>query len=383
MAAAAMVLAVSCCMAPGAWAAGELGLTVSGMPAQLIIGDVLTLTATVTNNDPVKVGTDGRVIFNVVRDPFQDVPILQGSGCQDFIALSCPIFGNLTSGQPRQVQVTSSLPALGTYAVDVGANADALGRRRSAIRRSTRRCVRFETTVEPKADTKLVLSASAESVANGAPVTIRGVVTNTTTAGTAYGAAVRFSIPAGVEVVSKPADCTGTALNLVCPVGDLGPQLTAQRELTLRSTTEGAFTVLGTVSWARPDTTPVDTQGQVSVTVLPPPDTTPVPEPTPAKPAAPKPVTVKANTIAQGVPASGRCVRSRRLSIVLRSRGAWDPVKATIRVTGRRKALTLKGTRAQRPFTLTLPRRGKVTLRLDVTYDNGRRYKATRSFRRC
>ncbi len=244
--------------------------------------------------------------------------------------------------------------------------------------------IRYETTVEPKADIKLDLGTSAESVANGAPFVIRGLVTNTDADGTAYGASVKFSVPPGAEILSKPGDCTGSVLNLVCPVGDLGPLLTAQRELTLRSTSEGSYTVLGTVTWARPDTTPVDTQGQITVTVLPPPDTTPTPTPTPAKPATPKPKTVSAGTIAQGVPASGRCVRTRRLTLVLRSRGTWDPVRGTIRVTGRRKALVLKGTRAQRPFTLTLPRRrGKVKLQLDVTLDNGRRYKATRSFRRC
>jgi hypothetical protein len=382
MAAAAMALAAGCCMAPGAWAIGELGITVSGAPDQLIMGDILTLTATVTNNDPVKVGIDGRVVWNVVRDPFQDTPILQGSSCQDFIALSCPIFGNLTFGQPRQVQITSSLPALGTYAIDVGANADPLGDEFGEPLNSP--MIRFETTVEPKADIKLALGASAESVANGAPFVIRGLVTNTDADGTAYGASVKFSVPPGAEILSKPADCTGSVLNLVCPVGDLGPLLTEQRELTLRSTAEGAYTVLGTVSWARPDTTPVDTQGQISVTVLPPPDTTPTPTPAPTKPATPKPKTVSAGTIAQGLPASGSCRRSRRLTLVLRSRGTWDPVRATIRVTGRKKALILKGTRAQRPFTLTLPRRrGKVRLQVDVTYDNGRRYKATRTFRRC
>ena len=49
MVAAAMVLAAGCCAAPGAWGAGELGITVSGMPAQFIAGDTATLTATVTN----------------------------------------------------------------------------------------------------------------------------------------------------------------------------------------------------------------------------------------------------------------------------------------------------------------------------------------------
>jgi hypothetical protein len=383
MAAAAMTLAAGCCMAPGAWASGELGITVSGAPDQLIVGDILTLTATVTNNDPVKVGTDARVVFNPVIDPFQDAPVVQGSGCFLFIALSCPLFGDLAPGQSRQAQITSSLPALGLYAIDVGANAELLGGDFTdpPLNSPT---VRYETTVEPKADVKLDLGASAESVANGAPFVIRGLVTNTKTDGTAYGASVRFSVPPGAEILSKPADCTGSVLNLVCPVGDLGPLLTAQRELTLRSTAEGAYTVLGTVSWARPDTTPVDTQGQITVTVLPPPDTTPTPTPTPTKPATPKPKTVSAGTVAQGVPASGSCRRLRRLTLVLRSRGTWDPIRATIRVTGRKKALILKGTRAQRPFTLTLPRRrGKVRLQLDVTYDNGRRYKATRTFRRC
>ena len=236
---------------------------------------------------------------------------------------------------------------------------------------------------EAKADVRLDLSASAQSVVVGTPVTIRGLVTNTETDGVAYGAQVRFSLPAGVEIVSKPADCTGTALNLVCPVGDLAPQTAAQRELTLRSASEGAFTVLGTAAWARPDTTPVDTQGQVNVSVVPPPE--PEGPPPPATPAAPpKPKTVKAGTIAQGLPGSGRCVRSRRLTFVLRSRGTWDPVRASIRVTGRKRAIVIKGGRALDVITVTLPRRrGKVTLRLEVTYDNGRRYKATRSFRRC
>ena len=76
-------------------------------------------------------------------------------------------------------------------------------------------------------------------------------------------------------------------------------------------------------------------------------------------------------------------MRSRRLTLVLRSRGSWDPVKATIRVTGRKRALASRAPARSARSSLTLPRRGKVTVKLDVTLDNGRRYKATRTFRRC
>ena len=375
-----MAFAVGCGVAPGAMAYNELGITVSGAPDRLIMGDILTLTATVTNNDPTRTGTAGNAIFNVVRDPFQDVPIVTGSGCLDFIALSCPIFGDLAPGASRQVQVTSTLPALGPYAIDVGASTDVLGGAENEKLEAP--LIRYETTVEAKADIKLNLSASAETVANGAPVAIRGLVTNTKPAGTAYGAQVKFSIPPGVEVVSRPADCTGSVLNLACPVGDLAAQTSAERELVLRSTTEGVFSVQGIAAWDRQDTTPVDTQGQITVTVQPPPDTTPTPTPTPT-PATPPTRTVTAPSLARGLPAAGSCVRSRRLTLLLRSRGAWDPIRASIRVTGRKRALLLKGARAQRPFTITLPRRGKVKVSLDVTLDNGRRYKATRSFRRC
>ncbi len=58
-------------------------------------------------------------------------------------------------------------------------------------------------------------------------------------------------------------------------------------------------------------------------------------------------------------------------------------MRATIRVTGRKHALVLKGSRAQRPFTLKLPRSGKATVSLAVTLESGRRYTAKRSYRLC
>lgn len=381
MAAVATVAVAAGSCAPAASA--DLGLTVSGAPDRLIAGDRATLTARVTNlgAEPV---VDTRVIFNPRWDPFESQPPkLAGPACDDSLTpptLNCGLGGVLVQGAWTEVAITAGIPGTGPIEIDVGANAEGEQSAASVYSPS----VTWKGTVERKADTKLELTAGPETVANGAEATVRALVTNTTSAATAYGSMVKLAIPPGLDVVSKPADCTGTALNLVCPVGDLGPQLTAQRVLTVRSAQEGSYTVLGSVVWARDDPTPIDTQGQATVTVLAPVDPTeggapPAPSPQPA----PKPKTVSAGTLAQGVPGAGRCVRARRLNLVLRSLGSWDPIRATVRVTGRRRALVLKGARAQRPFTLTLPRRGGVTLKLAVTLDNGRRYTATRTFRRC
>lgn len=361
-------------MAPGALGAG-LTVTVSGAPVPLIAGDTGTLTATVTNESAVD-AEEATAVFIAGFGSSSSLPILQvlDPTCQEFISVSCPL-GTLAPGASRSATIgIGGLRLDGTVQIGATGQSTNVGGSETAL---------WEGQLEPKADTKLELTASAESVVVGASVTVRGLVTNTRQFGTAYGAQVKFSIPPDIEVVSRPADCTGSVLNLVCPVGDLGPLVTAQRELTLRSTTAGSFAVVGVVTWARPDTTPADTQGQVNVSVQPPPDTTPVPEPAPVKPATPKPRAASAGSLVQGLPASGSCRRSRRLSLVLRSRGTWDPVRATIRVTGRKRALVLKGARAQRPFTLTLPRRGRVKISVEVTLDNGRRYKASRSFRRC
>lgn len=384
MVAAAMVFVAGCGVAPGAWAAGELGLTVSGMPKQLLMGDTATVTARVTNNASEPVNSLQLNFIPASDDIFSDPPVLSGPGCQPTFgpAVTCSITGVLPPGGTAEIALKASLPDSGGVIVDAGARGYIGDPDAFPPNEVTALQVRWQAPVEPKADTKLTLTTSAETVANGAPVKITGLAANTSSDGTAYGTAIKFALPAGVEVVARPPDCTGSAINITCPVGDLGPQATAGREVVLRSTQEGSFQVVGAVIWAREDTTPIDTQGQVSFTVQPPPEA-PGPSPATAPKAAAKPKTVSATTLAQGVPRSGACARSRRLSLVLRSLGSWDPVRATIRVTGRRRALVLKGARAQRPFTLTLPRSGRVKLSIAVTLDNGRRYKATRTFRRC
>ena len=58
-------------------------------------------------------------------------------------------------------------------------------------------------------------------------------------------------------------------------------------------------------------------------------------------------------------------------------------MRATIRVTGRKHALVLKGSKAQRPLSCALPRSGRATVSLTVTLESGRRYTAKRTYRLC
>jgi len=367
------VVVAGLCVPAGAGAAG-LSLTVSGSPSKLIVGDVLTLTTKVTN-------TSGAVADDVWthytpngEDPFDPptVTAVSPGFCLPFgPSLNCQL-GSFADGASFDHVVNVSLPAGGYLRVDVGADAEGGLSAPQTM---------WESTIEPKADTKVELSVTPTQPRPNDPVTVRAVATNTTSGGTAYGTSVKFAIPAGVEIIDKPADCTGTALNITCPVGDLPPQTSREKLITVRSAIEGSFAILSSVVWARPDTTPIDTQAQVNVTVaLPPEEPAPTPKPT----TPPKPITAKPGTIAQGLPLSGRCVRSRRISFVLRSIRAFDPVRAKIRITGRRRALVVKGRRALEPISIRLPkRRGRVLLRLEVTYDSGRTYKTSRAFRRC
>lgn len=374
----ALLVAAAVAAGGGAWAsaadADGLAITVSGSPSRLIVGDTASLTATVTNTSTVA-ADDVNVVFAAGFGTSFTLPtVVAPPGCLDFVSVSCAV-GTLAPGASQAVVVVvAGLRTDGTVQVNAAANADNVPG--SAT-------VTWEGMLEPKADLKFDLSVTPESIMIGSTTTVRAVVTNTSQDGMGYGAVVKFSLPPEVQIASRPAGCTGTALSLQCPVGDIPAQRTGQAVLELRAPQQGAFTVLGSVLWDRPDTTPVDTQGQVNVSVVPPPE----PDTTGGAPAAPtgppKPVAAAAASLARGLPESGGCFRRRRITLILRPRGVWDPVAATIRVTGRKRALVLKNSRAQAPFTLSLPRTGRVVLKLAVTYDSGRSYTAKRTFRRC
>ncbi len=386
---AAGALAAVAALAPAAFGYSELTLTVSGAPARFIAGDSATLVAKITNVDPL-MRTGSKLQLNarpLGPDP-EILPTLSGIDCAPFVgpAVTCQLLGDLPFGASREHTLTVTSKVLGELILEMGASAQ-VGEDFPVVLLAAPQ-LQWKANVEPKADIKLDFSAGAETVANGANVTLRALVTNKTVGGVAYGTVVKFSIPPELQVVDRPQDCTGTQINLTCPVGDLDPELTAQRLVTVRSTQEGSFTVNAGIAWARPDATPVDNQADARFSVLAPFELPGGAEPTPApkpatSPATLKPKAVSLGTLVDGVPGTRRCIRTRRLNVVLRAIKNLDPVRATIRVTGRKRALVLKGSRAQRPFVLKLPRRGKAVVRLAVTLENGRRYTATRTYRRC
>jgi len=49
----------------------------------------------------------------------------------------------------------------------------------------------------------------------------------------------------------------------------------------------------------------------------------------------------------------------------------------------RLSCVVLKGSKAQRPFSLKLPRSGRATVSVTVTLESGRRYTAKRTYRLC
>ena len=126
MVAAAMALAAGCCAAPGAWAAGELGLTVSGVPDRLIVGDSRSRSRDVTNNDPV---TDRRPTLQrqlqTARSTRSTIlPIAAGAGCSSIVepAVTCSDLGRPHIRRVEQVQITLGRVAgsRARIAIDVG-----------------------------------------------------------------------------------------------------------------------------------------------------------------------------------------------------------------------------------------------------------------------
>lgn len=259
---AALVGAAAC--APGAGAAG-LSLTVGGTPPH-ILGDVATLKVTVTNTDAAETAGDVRVNVLPVVDPFADPPALNGPGCTVLVppVLSCALASSIAPGASAHIDITATLPALGPMAVDVAAQGDASG---GGVLSSG--AVRWETTVQPKADIRLDVSVTPPTTTVGAPVGITALVSNATAGGVAYDTAAKFAIPNGVEVLAQPAGCTTSGAVLTCALGDLASPASAQRVITVRGSQGGQFSVPVSAVWARPDPTPVDTQAQAGFAVDP------------------------------------------------------------------------------------------------------------------
>ena len=164
----------------GAWAAGTGGdrqrRADRRVAAPFIVGDSAILTIKVTNTRHGETSRDVRANMIPNWDPFEgDPPNLTGSGCTRTIAPAVAELLRsrwlLAPGASAQIQITSTLPALGPSA-STSARTRTRGQSAEALDPHDGRA-----TVEPKADIKLDLSASTELGPSGAGVTVRALVT--------------------------------------------------------------------------------------------------------------------------------------------------------------------------------------------------------------
>ena len=182
-----------------------------------------------------------------------------------------------------------------------------------------------------------------------------------------------------------PAGCTATALKVTCDLGTIAPQTTVTRSIELAVPTEGTFVLLGSVTWSRPDPTPVDAQGQVTLSGVPP--IGPVePDLTPGDPAAarelPKPQTVSAAFVTTGLPRAGRCLRPRALRFKLRRPSGLAITQSDIYI-GKQRVKRVTGAALGKTVVLRgLPRK-RFTLIVVTTLREGGRLSGRRTFKPC
>jgi hypothetical protein len=141
------------------------------------------------------------------------------------------------------------------------------------------------------ADLGVALSALPATVTAGAPVLVAGTVS--VVSGSASGATVTVTLPAGLSLVSAATTagaCTGTT-TLICPLGDIG-SVSQQLVVVVQTASVGSFVVGAAVSSSGVDAVAANNTATANVVASPVP-TTPAggqgtTTTTPAAPAVPK-----------------------------------------------------------------------------------------------
>lgn len=357
-------------------ATADLALTVVDTPDPAVLGDTLTIRASVRNNGD-------EIAYDVVVGFAQISNAAVGSAPGCSIAANFAACGILTivPGQTRSVTITLTdleLDEASLYANATSADIDGV---QVVDPTPADNQVHMTTVVEQAADIKLELSAISP-VTIGNTTTVTATVSNTG-AGTARGVTLQVAIPLELPLAGAPEGCSATALKVTCNLGTIGSQVTVTRALTMRVPTEGSFVLLGGVTHSRPDTS--DTQGQVTITGLSPiepadngpPPTTPEP-----KPALPKPQAVPIGLITSGVPTGRRCIRARTLRFRLKRPSGILLTQADVYL-GTRRIKRLTGASLTKPVVLTKLPRGRYTVVVVASLQDGGRLSGRRVLRAC
>jgi hypothetical protein len=347
---------------PGA-ACAALKLEVTHQPAPVIAGDAIDVTATVVNLGP---------------GPADDVRIgvqNQGSGKLTAPAPGCTVFfdffgqcelPDLAEGQSGSARFRLTGVPVGPASLYLTGQAT----------QGSAPAVAWQAEVEPVTQLSLEVRADPATLTAGNATSLTGTVKNIG-AGIAYGATLRFSLPFGLVPGTLPAGCAAGGLNVTCALGPLASQATAARTIPILPPEVGTYSVNALASWARDPTVSADTT--IGVEAPSDPTAGQPPADAPGAPAVPAPRTVSIERVSVGLPGKGRCVRDRVLDVLLRG----VPRSASVRI-GSRRARTLAGVAARRPFTLRVPRGvRRFTVRISATYTDGSVFRATRTYRVC
>ncbi len=374
----ASALAIGAASPQNALAAADLALTVTDTPDPAVLGDTLTIAARVTNNGN-ETAYEPAVAFGTITN----ATLASTPGCQTFLAIfaSCGL-ATLAPGATRSVTITLDNLKLDSASLYANATSADIDGNQVVDPTPADNQVNVTTAVEQCADLKLDLTA-VSPVTMGNTSTVTAAVTNTL-AGVARESVLQVVIPPELPLVSVPEGCTGTALKVTCSLGAIGSQVTVSRAITLSVPTEGSFILLGTASSSRPDPTPIDSQGQVTITGLSPIDPTDngPPPTTPAKPTLRLPQAVPIGLITSGVPSGRRCVRGRTLRFRLRRPSGISLMQADIYV-GKRRVRRLAGSSLTKSIVLRSPPRGRYTVIVVASLRDGGRLSGRRVLKVC
>ena len=232
------------------------------------------------------------------------------------------------------------------------------------------------------ADVSVAMSVAPAALKVGETASFTIAVTNTgpNVAAPSGGAGVTLSdaLPAGLEAISVAASagsCT-LAAPVTCSFGRMASGASATVTLVVRASATGAFTNTASATSPSPDPDAGDNSASAALTVVAPAAVTPPAVKPPTRTALP------ALGALVTLPANRRCVSRRSFRIRLRLPKGVRVKQAVVRVNNRRVAVR-KGARYTAPVDLRGLPRGRFTVKVTVTFVDGRTRSGTRKYRTC
>lgn len=246
----------------------DLSVAVTDAPDPVQAGTPLAYAVTVANAGPSAasgVTLDVELGATVAYDGFAGA----GWNCTENAGeVSCSLAGALASGANAPLSITVTPLASGTlaagFSVDAAEEDIATGNNTLVV----------NTTVTPAPNVDLAINASLDpaSVLAGAPVRLRVVVANVGT-DAASGVEVAVALPAGVGYASATGtgwSCVAGATDVVCTLtGIVAQGFAPNLELTLSTSTAGAFDLEAAVSSTQADGNAANNAATVQLIVTP------------------------------------------------------------------------------------------------------------------